>query len=134
MGIKPEITGHGGNILSSVTGGGYDRLSGTSMACPNLAGLALLLRQYVTENFPSIANDNVQVSAMVNKLLMSTADIALNTNGSPYAVRKQGAGLANLYAALDTKAYITTYDKDERQWIPPSWSWVMTRRRRVSIP
>ena len=112
LGIKPEITGHGGNILSSVTGGGYDRLSGTSMACPNLAGLALLLRQYVTENFPSIANDNVQVSAMVNKLLMSTADIALNTNGSPYAVRKQGAGLANLYAALDTRAYITTYDKD----------------------
>ena len=112
LGIKPEITGHGGNILSSVTGGGYDRLSGTSMACPNLAGLALLLRQYVTENFPSIANDNVQVAAMVNKLLMSTADIALNTNGSPYAVRKQGAGLANLYAALDTRAYITTYDKD----------------------
>ena len=112
LGIKPEITGHGGNILSSVTGGGYDRLSGTSMACPNLAGLALLLRQYVTENFPSIANDNVQVAAMVNKLLMSTADIALNTNGSPYAVRKQGAGLANLYAALDTKAYITTYDRD----------------------
>ena len=112
LGIKPEITGHGGNILSSVTGGGYDRLSGTSMACPNLAGLALLLRQYVTENFPSIADDNVKVSAMVNKLLMSTADIALNTNGSPYAVRKQGAGLANLFAALDTKAYITTYDRD----------------------
>ena len=112
LGIKPEITGHGGNILSSVTGGGYDRLSGTSMACPNLAGLALLLRQYVTENFPSIANDNVQVAAMVSKLMMSTADIALNTNGAPYAVRKQGAGLANLFAALETPAYITTYDKD----------------------
>lgn len=115
LGIKPEITGHGGNILSSVTGGGYDRLSGTSMACPNLAGLALLLRQYVTENFPSIAGDNVKVAAMVNKLMMSTADIALNTNGSPYAVRKQGAGLANLFAALDTKAYITTYDKDGKE-------------------
>ena len=112
LGIKPEITGHGGNILSSVTGGGYDRLSGTSMACPNLAGLALLLRQYVTENFPDIAQDNVKVSAMVNKLLMSTADIALNTNGSPYAVRKQGAGLANLFAALKTPAFITTYDAD----------------------
>ena len=112
LGIKPEITGHGGNILSSVTGGGYDRLSGTSMACPNLAGLALLLRQYVTENFPDIADDNVQVAAMVNKLMMSTADIALNTNGSPYAVRKQGAGLANLFSALETTAYITTYDTD----------------------
>ena len=112
LNIKPEITAHGGNILSSVTGGGYDRLSGTSMACPNLAGVVILLRQYVVENFPSIANDNVKVNEMVNKLMMSTADIALNTNGLPYAVRKQGAGLANLTNSLNTKAYITTYDKD----------------------
>ena len=109
--IKPELTAHGGNILSSVTGGGYDRLSGTSMACPNLAGVIVLMRQYVVENFPDIANDNVKVSAMVNQLLMSTADIILNTNGQPYAVRKQGAGLANLYSALDTDAYITTKDE-----------------------
>ena len=110
--IKPEITGHGGNILSSVTGGGYDRLSGTSMACPNLAGVVLLVRQYVVENFPEIADDNVEVAAVVNRLLMSTADIALNTNGQPYAVRKQGAGLANLLNAVNTPAYITTLDED----------------------
>lgn len=109
--IKPELTAHGGNILSSVTGGGYDRLSGTSMACPNLAGFMLLMRQYVVENFPEIAKDNVKVSALVNQLLMSTADIVLNTNGQPYAVRKQGAGLANLFAALKTDAYITTKDE-----------------------
>ncbi|MBQ7330726.1 MAG: S8 family serine peptidase, partial [Oscillospiraceae bacterium] len=112
LGIKPEITAHGGNILSSVTGGGYDRLSGTSMACPNLSGVVILLRQYVVENFPEIANDNVKVSAMVNQLMMSTADIVYNTNGLPYAVRKQGAGLANLLNAIKTPAYITTYDKD----------------------
>ena len=112
LNIKPEITGHGGNILSSVTGGGYDRLSGTSMACPNLAGVVVLVRQYVVENFPEIADDNVEVAAVVNRLLMSTADIALNTNGNPYAVRKQGAGLANLLNAVSTPAYITTYDED----------------------
>ena len=110
--IKPELTAHGGNILSSVTGGGYDRLSGTSMACPNLAGVIILMRQYVVENFPDIANDNVKVSALVNQLLMSTADIIINTNGQPYAVRKQGAGLANLMNALNTDAYITTKDED----------------------
>ena len=110
--IKPEITAHGGNIYSSVTGGGYDYLSGTSMACPNLAGVVLLLRQYVVENFPDIADDNVAVNKMVNKLMMSTADIVLNTNGQPYAIRKQGAGLANLASCLNTTAYITTYDKD----------------------
>ena len=109
--IKPEITAHGGNILSSVTGGSYDRLSGTSMACPNLAGVVILLRQYVVENFPEIANDNVKVNAMVNGLMMSTADIANNTNGLPYAVRKQGAGLANLLSAINTTAYLSTYDR-----------------------
>ncbi len=110
--IKPEITAHGGSILSSVTGGSYDRLSGTSMACPNLAGFVVLLRQYVVENFPEIADDNNKVNEMVYCLLMSTADIALNKNGLPYAVRKQGAGLANLTKATETQAYITTYDKD----------------------
>lgn len=110
--IKPEITAHGGSILSAVTGGSYDRLSGTSMACPNLAGVVVLLRQYVVENFPEIANDNKKVNAMASELLMSTADIALGKNGLPYAVRKQGAGLANLTSAITTKAYIKTFDEN----------------------
>ena len=112
LGIKPEITAHGGNILSSVTGGGYDRLSGTSMACPNMAGAVVLLHQYVVETFPEMAEDTAAVTALVNRLLMSTAGILLNTNGQPYAVRKQGAGLANLNAALETPAVIITYDKN----------------------
>ncbi len=108
--IKPEITAHGGNILSAITGGAYDRMSGTSMACPNIAGVALLLRQYVVESFPDIANDDVAVNIMINRLMMSTADIILNKNGLPYAVRKQGAGLANLQNCIDTDAIILTYD------------------------
>ncbi len=112
LGIKPEITAHGGNILSSVTGGGYDRISGTSMACPNVSGVTILLRQYVVENFPEIANDNCKVRDMVNSLMMSTADIAFGKNGQPYAVRKQGAGLANLMNSIQTKAYLSTFDKE----------------------
>lgn len=110
--IKPEITAHGGSILSSITGGSYDRLSGTSMACPNYAGVVVLLRQYVVENYPEIADDNQAVNTMVNCLLMSTADIALGKNGLPYAVRKQGAGLANLTNSIESPAYITVKDKD----------------------
>ncbi len=113
LGIKPEITAHGGNILSAVTGGSYDRLSGTSMACPNMAGVITLLRQHVMNAYPEIANDPVEVNARVNRLLMSTADIVINTNGLPYAVRKQGAGLANLVSASTTPAYILTYDRED---------------------
>ena len=115
--IKPEITAHGGNILSAVTGHGYERLSGTSMACPNMAGAIALMRQYVITNFESkVKNesgviDYVEVNAIVNRLLMSTADIVYNKNGLPYAVRKQGAGLANLDDAVATNAYVLTYDR-----------------------
>ena len=112
LGIKPEITGEGGNILSAVTGGGYDRLSGTSMATPNLAGVALLMRQYIISSFPKIADDPVAVNSLLYRLMMSTADIVLNENGLPYAVRKQGAGLANLRDALASTAVITTYNAD----------------------
>ncbi len=110
LSIKPEITGYGGNILSSVTGGGYERLSGTSMATPNLAGISILLRQYVMETFPEIADNDVAINDMVYRLLMSTADITYNKNGLPYAVRKQGAGLANPQNAMATAAVLLTYD------------------------
>ncbi len=110
--IKPEITAHGGSIFSAVPGQDYDRISGTSMACPNVAGMTALLRQYVKENFPEIANDSEAVTTLVQQLMMSTADILLNTNGNPYSVRKQGAGNANLNSCAATTAFIQTYDAD----------------------
>ena len=107
--IKPEITAHGGSILSAVPGQSYDRISGTSMATPNISGVSALLRQYVTERFPKLSGKEINVT--VNRLMMSTATITINKNGLPYSVRKQGAGLANLTNSAATDAYIITYDK-----------------------
>ena len=109
--IKPEITAHGGSILSAVPGQDYDRISGTSMACPNMSGVVALLRQYVKENFPEIADNDKEVAALVNRLLMSTSDVVFAKNGLPYSVRKQGAGLANLDECALTTAYIQTYNR-----------------------
>lgn len=108
--IKPEITAHGGEILSSVPGQSYDRLSGTSMAAPNQAGVTALIRQYVKETFPELTP--TEVTARVNQIMMSTTDIVYNQNGLPYSVRKQGSGLANLTKATTTNAFISTYDEN----------------------
>ena len=86
--LKPEITAHGGNIYSAVPGGGYEELSGTSMAAPNMCGITVLIRQYVKEKYPELSA--VEVRNLVEQLCMSTATIANNTVGNPYSPRKQG--------------------------------------------
>ncbi len=116
--IKPEITAHGGEILSSVPGQGYDRQSGTSMACPNQAGATALIRQYVkySGTFGEEEElDAVTVTSLVNRLMMSTTDIVYNKNGLPYAVRKQGAGLVNINKAATSAGYLTTLDGDGKE-------------------
>lgn len=120
--IKPEITAHGGEILSAVPGQGYERLSGTSMAAPNQAGATALVRQYVkysgyfgTYNGTSESGGltDQEVTKIVNCLMMSTADILYNKNGLAYAVRKQGAGLMSIEKSATTASYIVTYDGGE---------------------
>lgn len=105
LGLKPEITAHGGDITSAIPGGGYDQLSGTSMATPNLCGIVVLIKQYIKDTYPTLNAKEIEV--LTNQLLMSTATIALNEEGNPYSPRKQGAGLASLKNAVNTKAYIT---------------------------
>lgn len=103
--LKPEITAHGGSILSAVPGGGYDEMSGTSMACPNLCGVVILVRQALKERYPDKSTSEINV--MTNQLLMSTGTIVLDEYGNPYSPRKQGAGLGDLEKALNTKAYLS---------------------------
>ena len=102
--LKPEITAHGGNILSSIAGGGYEKLSGTSMATPNMCGIVVLIRQYVKEKYPELTAP--QVRDLVNQLCMSTATIALDRHGNAYSPRKQGAGIADIAKATTTLAYL----------------------------
>ena len=104
LSLKPEITAHGGNIMSAIVGGEYDKMSGTSMAAPNMCGITVLIRQYVKENFPELSV--TEVRDLVNQLTMSTATIALDRNGNPYSPRKQGAGIADIAKSTTTPAYL----------------------------
>ena len=101
--LKPEITAYGGKILSAIAGG-YDQLSGTSMASPNMAGMVALMRQHVRETY---SLTGAELNARVYQMLMSTTTMVNNDEGNPYSPRKQGAGLGSLKSALETLGYIT---------------------------
>lgn len=105
--IKPEIMAPGDNIRAATDSqysySNYGTKSGTSMATPHIAGCMVLVNQYVNTAFPSLSEQARM--EMVNTLLMSTA-VPSKSGTTPYSPRWQGAGQANLTAAISTKAYI----------------------------
>ena len=105
LSLKPEITAPGGNVWSASISGGYEEMSGTSMAAPHMTGAAALVRQYVSETYPELSDFDKQ--ELVDNLLMSTAVPVVAPNGVAYTPRKQGAGLANVSAAIHAGAYLT---------------------------
>lgn len=106
--LKPEITAPGGNIYSTLPGGLYGSMSGTSMASPHMAGAAVVMAQYITEMPGGTDMTQQEITALSNKLLMSTAVPVKNEQGLPYSPRKQGAGLVQLDRATKAKAYLSS--------------------------
>jgi subtilisin len=68
-GPEIELCAPGVNVLSSVPGGGYGTLSGTSMACPHVSGAAALA--WSTHRF---APDGLAHNVVIRRLLAATAD------------------------------------------------------------
>lgn len=107
--LEPDITAPGGNIYSTLDGGKYGLMSGTSMASPNLAGISALVKQYATSEAGLNGADGAATNSLVRTLLMSTSVplVYQNQEGLYYSPRKQGSGLANAYGAVTTQAYLT---------------------------
>ncbi len=122
--LKPDVTSHGGEITSAVAGGYYDEMSGTSMACPNLAGFEAIFKGYLknsnSENIKSLwqldddpeitTAEALRLTKLTNNIVMSTAVTVYDQNKLPYSPRKQGAGLATLANVFGTGAYLYTKD------------------------
>ncbi len=106
--LKPEITAPGGDIYSTLPGGLYGSMSGTSMASPHMAGAAVVMAQYITEELGGTVMTQQEITALSNKLLMSTAVPVKNKQSLPYSPRKQGAGLVQLGRATKAKAYLSS--------------------------
>ena len=71
LNLKPDITAVGGNVLSTVNGGEYGVKSGTSMASPQIAGAAAVIKQELRDRYPGLSAGEVYIRT--NQLLMSTA-------------------------------------------------------------
>lgn len=93
--IKPDITGNGTNLLSTWSTGDnmYGRLSGTSMAAPNVTGTLLLVQQH----YHNITNRFMR-AATLKALACHTADDA----GRPGPDAIFGWGLLNAKKAVET--------------------------------
>ncbi len=111
--MKPEITAPGGNIYSldgEIDGGkSYVNMSGTSMAAPQVAGMAALLAQYLKAGSLD-EQTGLNRRVLMQSLLMSTAVPMEQAEGMYYPVLRQGAGLANVDKAIAANSYILMQD------------------------
>ena len=122
--LKPDISGFGGNIISSIADenhshSSYAVYSGTSMAAPQITGISALLIQHI-KNHPEkyeITNRS-EYAEMSAKLLMSTATPIYTSDDMEIASpRVQGNGLANIYNAINTPCYISS-DSEKDNYRP----------------
>lgn len=110
LSLEPDVTAPGGNIYSTLDGGAYGVMSGTSMASPNMAGVSALITQYVKEKFPEMSG--TEMHNFVNALLMSTAEPLMYSDTVQYSPRSQGSGLVNAYSAVNTNAILSVDGMD----------------------
>jgi subtilisin family serine protease len=87
--LKPDVSAPGVDVLSSISGGDWAELSGTSMATPHVAGAAALLRQ----RHPS------WTVAQVKSALVQTGVDSLDEGKHLAGPRFQGGGVVALQRA-----------------------------------
>ena len=114
--LAPDVTAPGGNIYSCYTDGQYGTMSGTSMACPHIAGMSALVLQYLHETYPDLST--AEYHTIVESLVMCTAEPMLAPNGIYYSPRNQGAGYANVYNAVTSPVYLTSYQEATGELTP----------------
>ena len=109
--FKPEITAPGGDIYSTFNDNRYGLMSGTSMAAPHVAGGSALVLERVEKEFKLTGDKKV---LRAKNLLMNTSKPVLEKG--PYntqlgvenyvSPRREGAGLMQLHAAVETPAMV----------------------------
>jgi subtilisin family serine protease len=104
--IKPDILAPSVEIVSSVPGGAYESMSGTSMGTPHVAGAAALILEASGNEAPS----GLSLSQFVKDALMcSSEDLGYN-------VYEQGSGRLDLDTCWGAETVIETIESEELAW------------------
>ncbi|WP_093716714.1 S8 family peptidase [Actinacidiphila alni] len=91
-GLKPDLSAPGVDITAAAPGGGYQTMSGTSMATPHVAGAAAILKQRHPD----------WTAGRLKDALMSTSKVL-----DGYAPFEQGTGRVDVLAAVDSAVEAT---------------------------
>lgn len=116
LSMNPDIAAPGDGILGAVMTG-YEEMSGTSMATPNLSGaMAYALSAAPDDPDADTLTFNKAKADLMAKLQSTASPIHDDSEKQPEDLanlaspRRQGAGLANVQAAIDAKAYAEVDD------------------------
>lgn len=130
--MKPDIAAPGGAILSTYLNNGYSVLSGTSMACPYVAGVAAL---YISKHGGRSANGPGFAKNLAMRIISSGESVRWQDTTGNYrnfqaSVAQVGTGLINATKVLDysTSLSFTKFALNDTRYFSKSHTVDITNR------
>ncbi len=105
--VSPDISAPGSNVRSSVPGGGYKSLSGTSMAGPHVAGMVALV---ISAN-PNLAGQVAKIEDIIQKTAVKLTSSNCGSGASAIPNNTFGYGRIDALAAVNEAIKLLSVDE-----------------------